>query len=137
MKPVFGIKIGNCADDFCKINLNACEIIIVILSAIVKCSAYSLICLRKAVSAIKTTCTLADLAWLLVMVRQVCPECFVCLATAWSSRGRLVIASWCLVGLAMRTNKDHQLYTRATIREEEAKKVSFFIGAGFPQRLGR
>lgn len=28
-------------------------------------------------------------------------------------------------------------YTGRSIREEEAKKVSFFIGAGVPQKLGR
>jgi ABC-2 type transport system ATP-binding protein len=28
-------------------------------------------------------------------------------------------------------------YTGKSIREEEAKKVSFFVGAGIPQKLGR
>ena len=28
-------------------------------------------------------------------------------------------------------------YTGKTIREEEAKKVSFFVGPGIPQKLGR
>ncbi|MDP3297363.1 MAG: hypothetical protein Q8N09_07215 [Thermodesulfovibrionia bacterium] len=28
-------------------------------------------------------------------------------------------------------------YTGKSIREEEAKKVSFFVGAGVPQKLGR
>src|ERR1700739_3524580 len=50
------------------------------------------------------------------MVIVVWPACWVCRPIAWSSSGRLVIASRCWSGSAKRTNRFHQLAARATMR---------------------